>query len=163
MALAPGLVGLWLSQPVPCTLRLPQPVPPVASRLGECAGYRVGEPEGTGYRLGECAAAGGEAHASHPAPTLPLGMECTLYPQECATDGGEHAFTFTAPPPLGLCWRAAMHALVWGGLAISLMGIFYRDNYEAELAAAGACWWGLNQHHNASEAAGGGHAALEAT
>ena len=39
----------------------------------------------------------------------------------------------------GVCWRVAMHMLIWGGLALSVLGIFSRDNYADELKEA--CWW----------------------
>ena len=40
-----------------------------------------------------------------------------------------------------VCWRVTMHALIWGGLSLSLVGLFFRDNYAASLAEA--CLWKL--------------------
>jgi len=39
----------------------------------------------------------------------------------------------------GFCWRVAMHTLIWGGLALSVAGVFLRDNSAAELGTR--CWW----------------------
>jgi len=41
----------------------------------------------------------------------------------------------------GLCWRVAMHILIWGGLALSVLGIFYSQNYADELGEK--CAWKL--------------------
>ena len=58
---------------------------------------------------------------------------------------------------LGLCWRAAMHALIWGGLALAIAGLFFRDNFVGELTGGGACWWRLPRETNRSA---GGFAGL---
>ena len=52
---------------------------------------------------------------------------------------------------MGLCWRASMHALIWGGFAVSILGIFYRTNYAHELAEAGACWWSVQPVEKSSQ------------
>ena len=35
-----------------------------------------------------------------------------------------------------------MHLLIWGGLAVSILGFVYTDNFVDELG--GACWLNLN-------------------
>ena len=42
----------------------------------------------------------------------------------------------------GTCWRLSMHLLIWGGLAVSILGFVYTDNFVDELG--GACWLNLN-------------------
>jgi len=41
-------------------------------------------------------------------------------------------------------WRLAMYALIGGGIAMSILGLVYTDNYAAKLHAA--CSWGTASH-----------------
>ena len=140
---------------------------------GECGGCGGGGGGGDGG--GDCGGDGDDDHGSGVGKGVPavkataVGivasvMTCTFFVSDLglmnviAGTVSVGGFVALAPglvglwlshPPgarVGMCWRAGMHTLIWGGLVLSILGIFFRTNFVGGLAQAGGCWWAVSRH-----------------